>query len=97
MNDGGGGGEQPFFGFRSNFCAITRLKTLATQATVKQVDVFDLRKSLNRNSRKSWTPFDDLIDALGICLILGVQKETFNRWKAFTAHICNKFNKINMF
>ena len=46
MNDGGGGGEQPFFGFRSNLCAITRLKTLATQATVKQVDVFDLRKSL---------------------------------------------------
>ena len=42
MNDGGGGGErrnssplplQPFFCFRSNFRAITRLETLATQAT----------------------------------------------------------------
>ena len=29
MNDGRGG---PFFCFRSNFCAITRLETLATQA-----------------------------------------------------------------
>ena len=39
MNDGGGGGEgrnplQPFFCFRSNFRAITRLETLATQANV---------------------------------------------------------------
>ena len=35
MNDGGGGGERRnlFFGFRSNFRAITRLETLATQAT----------------------------------------------------------------
>ena len=37
MNDGGGGGErrnplQPFFCFRSNFRAITRLEMLATQA-----------------------------------------------------------------
>ena len=41
MNDGGGGGErrnplplplQPFFCFLSNFRAITRLETLATQA-----------------------------------------------------------------
>ena len=41
MYDGGGGGErrnlfspspQPFFCFRSNFRAITRLETLATQA-----------------------------------------------------------------
>ena len=31
MNDGGGGGT--FFSFRSNFGAITRLETLATQAT----------------------------------------------------------------
>ena len=42
MNDGGGGGErrnlQPFFGFRSNFRAITRLETLATQATVLSVE-----------------------------------------------------------
>ena len=64
--------------------------------SVKQVDVLDLRKSLNRNARKSWTPFDDLIDALGIYLILGVQKGAFNRWEVFTAHICNKFNKINV-
>lgn len=42
---------------------------------VKQVDVLDLRKSLDRNARKSWTPFDDLIDALGIFLILKVQRE----------------------
>ena len=32
-NDGGGGGE-PFFCVRSNFRAITRLETLATQARV---------------------------------------------------------------
>ena len=32
MKDGGGGGERPFFCFRSNFRAITRLETLATQA-----------------------------------------------------------------
>ena len=39
MNDGGGGGggggggEQPFFCFRFNFRPITRLETLATQAS----------------------------------------------------------------
>ena len=33
MKDGGGGGERPFFCFRSNFRAITRLETLAMQAT----------------------------------------------------------------
>ena len=40
MNDGGGGGERRnlFFGFRSNFRAITRLETLATQATVLSVE-----------------------------------------------------------
>ena len=32
MNDGGGEGE-PFFCFRSNFPTITRLETLATQAS----------------------------------------------------------------
>ena len=32
MNDGGGGGDI-FFCFRSNFRAITRLETLATQAS----------------------------------------------------------------
>ena len=33
MNDRGGGGERTFFFcFRSNFRAITRLETLATQA-----------------------------------------------------------------
>ena len=41
-NDGGGAGErrnlQPFFCFRSNFRAITRLETLATQATVLSVE-----------------------------------------------------------
>ena len=41
-NDGGGEGErrnlQPFFCFRSNFRAITRLETLATQATVLSVE-----------------------------------------------------------
>ena len=46
MDDGGGGGErrnssplplplQPFFRFRSNFRTITRLETLATQASLK--------------------------------------------------------------
>ena len=33
MNDGGGGGEQPFFCFRFNFGPITRLESLATQAS----------------------------------------------------------------
>ena len=65
--------------------------------SVKHVDVLDLRKSLNRNERKSWTPFNDLIDALGIYLIVGVEKGTFHRLESFTAHICNKFNSLNMF
>ena len=43
MNDVGGGGErrQPFFCFRSNFRAITRLETLATQATRVQTEIVE--------------------------------------------------------
>ena len=53
MNDGGGGGErrnlQPFFCFRSNFRAITRLETLATQV-IKSVDEILLCDHLNKTS-----------------------------------------------
>ena len=39
MNDGEGEGkDQPFFCFLSNFRAITRLETLATQAKKMPVD-----------------------------------------------------------
>ena len=41
MNDGAGGGE-PFFCFRSNFRAITRLETLATQASKHALLISDL-------------------------------------------------------
>ena len=64
---------------------------------VKQVDVLDLRKSLDRNARKSWTPFDDLIDALGIFLILKVQRGTFNRWERLRLISVTSSNKINVF
>ena len=43
MNDVGGEGErrQPFFCFRSNFRAITRLETLVTQATRVQTEIVE--------------------------------------------------------